>query len=1526
MDRDEEPPAAPLRQFITRGYQQELLHESLRRNVVIALDTGSGKTHIAVLRMKHEVERDTKKTVWFIAPTVALIEQQREVIRGSIPVPVGLVSGQSEPDQWKDAKVWKKLLEDHPIMVSTPQILLDALRHGFLSLGNVSLLVFDEAHHATLKHPYNTIMQDFYFKLPARNGSTDTNIGVRPMILGLTASPIYGGDVAKAFRELEANLDCVILSSRANRDELAQHVHRPIFKQILWEYPSFSYEEIPWSGPAANVIALNTVYQSLDINEDPYVISLRKQLAKLGPSNARTRLDQKLSKTIDKKDTFSHKGIRDFRRAACDICWELGPWAADWYVSAVIKQANSVATVNNIIMTTWKEQEKDYLLSALKRVQLTPVSTDPQYISSRVSIKVRKLIGCLVDEENLARLDNEPYSGIVFVTRRDSVLALSHLLSCVPETAGIFRIGCLLGSSTSSKRHSFLDITRVMVKDSPGEILADFKLGEKNLIVSTSVAEEGIDIQACGSVIRFDPPQNMVSWAQSRGRARRKKSTYVLFEDASGAASKIQKWQNMESEMVAKYNDQHRLPDEPMETVEEIEYDMEFRVEETGALLTLDGVISYLYHFCSILPSSGHGSHLPIFDLDPPDYPEGWHEFGSRTYTSPYQGPWTATCILPRILPPHLRTFTSHKPYRSKLSARCHAAFRAYVQLYNAGLLNSHLLPLLSAIENDVHEEVKLLLKDVTQRASTANVSLQIDPFAVPTPIINMWWSYRLAFGDEHDLFMFVPIQLPSFDPDDLPLLYVPGKKPFRVTLVPGAIYATSSKIIAAAQSYTHRILFSIYGSPRVKGDDRDFIHLFLPVQEDRGLWDDRRLWHTSKATYDRHENQSQVNARTFGSRTGYSVDLAIIRENDKSSKALRFLGWHDGPISREEEEWIRERYDGYDNVEIIFPLLVVQSLPRRENFLVPLQSETAGLSKDDPWLVLPEHATVDLISLEEAEIAKIIPSFLRGLPKAMTTISLRDKLFTDPILREIPLELLTTAITSPITGETHYQRLETLGDTVLKYTISIQLFADHPYWHEGYLSKRKDHAVSNSQLAKEAIGKGLYEYIIRDRFAPKKWKPRYLSDKPLVEPIESPEEAAKEVQTPQPEQGPPPPATTNGTQDETANGTTEPEKPKRKKKQNRQELSTKVLADVVEALIGAAYEHGGFDIAIKCIETFGLGIPLWQSIPTRIETILSRLEPIEEPPPQLTFVEQILDYEFTHKTLLIEALTHASYQGAYDNVSYERLEFLGDAALDMIVTDYLYHAPGKNYSPGHMHMRKEALVNSHLLAFLCVDNSLVLDAPMPSFDAVEGLTFVNDDQTLPLYRCLMHSSTRVLEDQHVAFTRYQKIVSAAKESLSIGKVYPWSLLTSVLAPKFISDMIESLLGAVFLDSRGDLNAVRRVLNKLGHQAIMEHIVRDDVDVIHPISRIAIWAARPDDKKKLEIKMEKIKGNVSCTITLDGTEVTKASERYRGKATRNHVRFAAAGEAIAKLHILEEEKPEDVDEVGWPSDVPEYEY
>ena len=65
---------------------------------------------------------------------------------------------------------------------------------------DIGLLVFDEAHHAVGKHPYNMIMKNHYFDLPPRTQNISQGTAVRPMVLGLTASPTYGRNVDAAFR------------------------------------------------------------------------------------------------------------------------------------------------------------------------------------------------------------------------------------------------------------------------------------------------------------------------------------------------------------------------------------------------------------------------------------------------------------------------------------------------------------------------------------------------------------------------------------------------------------------------------------------------------------------------------------------------------------------------------------------------------------------------------------------------------------------------------------------------------------------------------------------------------------------------------------------------------------------------------------------------------------------------------------------------------------------------------------------------------------------------------------------------------------------------------------------------------------------------------------------------------------------------------------------------------------------------------------------------------------------------------
>ncbi|KAF9234154.1 hypothetical protein BU15DRAFT_90083 [Melanogaster broomeanus] len=1321
---------------ITRGYQQEIIS-------IIAQDTGSGKTHIAVLRMKIECDREPHKVSWFLAPTVALCEQQNDVIQKAIGS-VGLI-------------------------------------HGAFGR-EIGLLIFDEAHHANDDHPMNCIMKNFYFSLPEE----------RPMILGLTASPMFGGNALWRLA-LEMNLDSVIRSPRHNRDELEAHVHRPVFKHVLYDPPP------PYSTchlASKNFQALENVADSMNIEQDPYVLSLRNQLAKLSPGQDRTRLDQKLSKTIRQQNSYTHKGIRDFLNTSRDICFDLGPWAADWYIQRVVEKALENASPYSEIATAWQDKEKMYLRNHLKRIDITPVSYGASSIENGISAKLRVLIRTLEEEKERSESFNEPYSGLIFVTRRDAVLALAAVLEHHPSTSNpeSFRVGCLLGSSESAYRTAFLDITRKILRQPQAETLDDFRSGAKNLIVATAVAEEGLDIQACGNVIRWDVPNNMASWAQSRGRARRKRSSFVLMFESGGIDdARIEQFESLERQMVALYNANRQavnIPPPLMDVDDGLEL-REFRVDSTGALLTLQASVSHLNHFCAVLPNSRHGGHVALYDIDPPDLPEGWHSLDTQQQEVPaYPGPFGS-------LPRELRVHTVERKYPSKRSAYQHIAFNAYLALYEAGLLNDHLLPLTSVIEPEVEEEVKNMLKDIEKRAGTASVTSQLNPW-LPSSDEGTWWSMEVEVDGLSPLTLFTRIEIPALGGDELPVLYHPYKGQLAVKIGPGRVSNMSQEDVKVTQQTTRRLFWSLSGA-RMEWQHLDFAYLStIRTDPDNDKWG--------------------PGAKLSVQRTGHPVDLTWVRDGRSFGKLYRFIGWHHDKLSDEEEAEIRSHstYSRLENIEITYPLLIVEPLPNRANFLLPLT-----ISNANPKTLLLRaslsHLNVNTRSSSRQSFAI--------LTVAMTVKSLRSTIFPRPPLAEIPYPFLTMAVTAPVAEDlTNYQRLETLGDAVLKFVVAMNLLATYPLWHEGYLTRRKDHAVANSRLAKEAIRRSLFQWIIRTRFSPKRFKPLYLSQPALPVAEDKPDDKNKDE-----------PVVGGG-----------------KTRKAVEQLSTKMLADVVESLIGAAYVHGGFDLGISCAQFFGLGLE-WKTLEKCVELALSRVQLTNEVSSQLTNVEHMLGYTFKRKLLLVEALSHASYQYDDRTVSYERMEFLGDALLDMVVTDFLYNYPGKEFSPHDMHIRKSAVVNTHFLAYICLWRSLDVDASMPGPGA--------RGQQIHLFQY-----------QRLTFSRFEKIKDEIWETLTTGKMFPWAALT-----------LESLV-------EGNMDTVRKLLRSLGILTCLDRIVRNDVDTLHPVTRLSIWAGRQHAKIEYSYKDEK--GRVICTISVEGREP-------RGHASQEEARFAAAEKSIA---------------------------
>ena len=106
--------------FKPRGYQLALLEESLRRNIIVALPTGSGKTLIATLRAREALERShASRIVWFCAPKVQLARQQAEYMSKQLPMfRTRLLLGSDNCDFWSEY-IWDEVLRNTHIVVST---------------------------------------------------------------------------------------------------------------------------------------------------------------------------------------------------------------------------------------------------------------------------------------------------------------------------------------------------------------------------------------------------------------------------------------------------------------------------------------------------------------------------------------------------------------------------------------------------------------------------------------------------------------------------------------------------------------------------------------------------------------------------------------------------------------------------------------------------------------------------------------------------------------------------------------------------------------------------------------------------------------------------------------------------------------------------------------------------------------------------------------------------------------------------------------------------------------------------------------------------------------------------------------------------------------------------------------------------------------------------------------------------------------------------------------------------------------
>ncbi|KAK4678476.1 LOW QUALITY PROTEIN: Dicer-like protein 2 [Podospora pseudoanserina] len=1398
-----------------RAYQVEMFQESLQRNIIVAMDTGSGKTQVAILRIQEELGR-SPKLIWFLAPTVQLAAQQFEVIEKQIPgVQSRFICGADNVQAWKyKTGVWQAVLTNVRIVVSTYQILFDAaVAHAFVPLESISLLVIDEAHNCVGMNPVARLMRESYAKLKQEGKPV-------PHILGLTASPLMRSNLA-GIETLEQTLDAICRTPCRHRDELMAQVNRP-------EMKAFIYGDLPEPQNAilssSNMTRLIDTLRQMDITADPHIIRLREE------NTERSR--EALKSAIMSRNTQSQKQMKALFARAREMRMNLGPWAAEYYINRVVTEFLKVGSppapsVNNL----WDE-EKAYLSATLQGIK----PEAPPSLPDNLSRKVQALLQILASHKG------NPV-GIVFVTERATASVLSHVLSVHPVLESRYSVESMVGTSKlPGGKHGFLDLT---TKEDI-ESLHRFRKGKVNLLVATSVLEEGIDVPVCNLVICFDKPSNLKSFIQRRGRARMNESElWVLFKDDQDQS--LEEWKELEQEMKRKYEDELREI-AGLEQMEQSEADDYPKMTDptTGAQMTIHDAKQHLDHFCSTLSTRKFVNWAPFYII---------HDLEGNPIDARKPGLRAATVNLPVSLSPSLRRAESLRAWPSEAFACKDAAFQAYKKLYEAGLIDKNMLPARTTPG----------LVEVGKTEGITTVEVQYNPWL---EVSKAWesstklYSRRVTISSEDgthwaQLDLSLPIPVPLIRDQ---VIHSERKTSWTISM--GT--AHERKYDKDNRDHTYGLLAMAYGH-RFPIEKKQYpIRLFSPEDE---ITIDRMA--ALEFNRDSLANCSQS---------------YLIRDVDSANHPYFFREWLP---KKPPMNMIKSVFKGFEEAPEDVPYVSVQAFPKRagqfrklpDAFIHQLPS-----GKPYPRVILASQVKVDKIPTVFAHVGLMLPALTAAVGDYLVARDLLDGSLQTTGITD--LDLVVTAITaSGARRSIDYERIEFLGDSILKFCTTINCSAQYLHFPEGFLSATKDKIVSNYRLCKAAIDFGLARYIINTAYTTDKWRPVFVED--YLERTDNPSSDGPKTR----------------------------------------EMPTKTLADVVEALIGASHISGGINKALACISLF-LPEAKWQSIDHGRQVLYDEAPDDEPLPPNMHLLEKLIGYTFKKKSLLIEAMTHPSFNVQDTRASLDRLEFLGDAILDYLVVESLFSLreplTGLPLENSKLHLLRTALVNADILGFLVMEWAIeeerynaevILPDPTsnpylsPSRRTSSSSTnppeinLISTTAKFPLWSFLRYTSPEMGEHILSTQSRHSFLRDEIRHALDRGKKYPWSALTRLQAQKFYGDVFESLMGAVWVDS-GDLEECRGLMERIGIMGVMERLVREGVHCLHPKEELGLLAAGRAVEYRVE---ENEEGQWECAVVWAET-----GRRWLGLGEGEEARVRGADAAVgvlkAEKEVREQEK------------------
>lgn len=338
---------------------------------------------------------------------------------------------------------------------------------------------------------------------------------------------------------------------------MLRHVNRPQLVKLTYPKP-------PEDHGSMALEALRCLCANLDIEQDPYVIMLK--------ADPNTCDSTRLRDTLSSRKTYCQKLITNFYQKAANIYQELGLRAVEFFIRSCVEKL----CADDLVSVDFEMTEKLFLKKTFAHLNLPIIADELIQDGLQVSPKVECLINFLKG------VDSAEFTGLVFVQTRAAVATLCHLLSTDNSTRNVFRISTFVGTSSMAGRK--FNIGELLDVKLQKNTLDDLRCGRKNLVITTSALEEGIDVSACNHVICFEKPPNFKSFIQRRGRARQRKSKLIMmFEEGTGTEL-LSDWQELEAEMINAYMDDMRRLEEIQKLENQENGYREFLVESSGYL------------------------------------------------------------------------------------------------------------------------------------------------------------------------------------------------------------------------------------------------------------------------------------------------------------------------------------------------------------------------------------------------------------------------------------------------------------------------------------------------------------------------------------------------------------------------------------------------------------------------------------------------------------------------------------------------------------------------------------------------------------------------------------------------------------------------------------------------------------------------------------------------------------------------------------------------------------------------------